>query len=78
MSLHAQLSFEIPEAQPQPATKSEPDIIGAILDYHHGDARAALEDLLADADFLRGQLFAAQRLISQGRGREFRPKYERV
>jgi len=78
MSLHAQLSFEIFDAKIQPAITPEPDIIGAILDYHHGDARAALEDVLADADFLRGQLFAAQRLISQGRGREFKPKYERV
>ena len=78
MSLHDQLSFEIYQPQLQSVTKSEPDIIGAILDYHRGDARAALEDLLADADFLRGQLFAAQSLISQGRGREFKPKYERV
>lgn len=78
MSLHTQLSFENFDAKIKPAMKPQPDIIGAILAYHHGDARAALEDVLADADFLRGQLFAAQRLISQGRGREFRPKYERI
>ena len=78
MTVHDQLSFEILTTQAPVVERREPDVIGAILDYHRGDARAALEDVLADADFLRGQLFAAHSLISQGRGREFRPKYERV
>jgi hypothetical protein len=43
-----------------------------------GDARAAVRELLADADFLRDQLYIASRLLSRGIGRGWAPKYERV
>jgi len=47
-------------------------------DYCGGDARQAVRELMRDADFLRDQLYTASRLMSQGYGRGWRPKYERL
>jgi hypothetical protein len=37
-----------------------------------------VRELMADADFLRDQLYTASRLMSQGYGRGWKPRYERV
>jgi hypothetical protein len=55
-----------------------PNIIDAILHHHHGDYRAAMDELLVDADFLRDQLYVASRMMSAGIGRGWRPRYERT
>jgi hypothetical protein len=67
----------IPPEQAQ-ADKAEVDIVASVLDFHQGDYRKAIEELLADADFLRDQLHTASYLISHGMGRGWRPRYERV
>lgn len=56
----------------------EPSVVDALLDVHHGDYRRVIEELLLDTDFLRDQLFTASCLISNGMGRGWRPRYERV
>lgn len=56
----------------------EIDLADAVIAAYGGDARLAVRELLADADFLRDQLYTASRLMSQGYGRGWRPKYERL
>lgn len=53
------------------------DVIDALLAAHGGDHRAAMKELLLDADFLRDQLYTASCMMSQGLSRGWRPKYER-
>lgn len=53
----------------------EIDIVDSVLAACHGDHRLAIRELLADADFLRDQLFIAANLMSHGMGRGWRPKY---
>jgi hypothetical protein len=55
-----------------------PDIVDALLAAHGGDARTVIGELLADADFLRDQLYTASCMMSIGMGRGWRPKYERL
>jgi hypothetical protein len=66
-----------PETPSMPQA-AEPDIVDALLAAHGGDARVVIEELLADADFLRDQLHTASCLMSVGMGRGWRPKYERL
>lgn len=54
------------------------DLAESILTAFGGDALAAIRSLLADADFLRDQLFIASSLMSKGIGRGWRPSYERA
>ena len=54
------------------------DLVDAMIAAHGGDARLAVRELMADADFLRDQLYTASRLMSQGYGRGWKPRYERV
>lgn len=54
------------------------DLARSVLAAHDGDALAAIRNLLADADFLRDQLFIASSLMSKGIGRGWRPRYERA
>jgi hypothetical protein len=63
-----------------PATSAtpEPDIVDSVIAANHGDAKAAIGELLLDADFLRDQLYTASCLMSDGMGRGWRPRYERV
>jgi len=77
-SAEAQLCLNVttPEATGEPVR--EIDLVDAVLAYHHGDHRAAIAELMADADFLRDQLFTASRLISHGITRGWKPKYERA
>jgi len=56
----------------------EIDLADAMIAAHGGDPRRAVRELMADADFLRDQLYVASRLMSQGYGRGWRPKYERL
>lgn len=49
----------------------------AVIEAYGGDARAAVRELLADADFLRDQLYTASVLVSKGYARGWRPRYER-
>lgn len=53
------------------------DLAAAVLSAHGGDALGAIRALLADADFLRDQLWIASNLMSKGVGRGWRPQYER-
>lgn len=54
------------------------DLADAMIAAYGGDARLAVRELMADADFLRDQLYTASRLMSQGYGRGWKPKYERL
>ena len=54
------------------------DLVDVMIAAHGGDARLAVRELMADADFLRDQLYTASRLTSQGYGRGWKPRYERV
>lgn len=56
----------------------EVDLVDAMIAAHGGDARLAVRELMADADFLRDQLYTASRLMSQGYARGWKPKYERI
>lgn len=76
MSVNAQLRLDIVEAEA--LAIKEHDIVDAHLAVHAGDYRAAMRELLLDADFLRDQLAIAHRLMSHGYGRGWKPKYERV
>ncbi|MDH2088540.1 hypothetical protein N5K21_07370 [Rhizobium pusense] len=49
----------------------------SVLTAFGGDALAAIRELLADADFLRDQLWIASSLVSKGISRGWRPQYER-
>lgn len=48
-----------------------------VIEAYGGDARAAVRELLADADFLRDQLYTASVLVSKGYARGWKPQYER-
>jgi hypothetical protein len=64
-------------ARAEPAD-DEIDLVDSVLHACGGDHRLAIRELLADADFLRDQLYIAANLMSHGMGRRWRPKYERV
>ncbi|WP_156392874.1 hypothetical protein [Rhizobium sp. Root1220] len=50
----------------------------SVLKGFEGDALAAIRNLLADADFLRDQLWIASNLMSKGIARGWKPQYERT
>ena len=78
MLLNAQLRLDVFETdRPGPRDEAS-DFIDAILDHHDGDHRAAMRELLLDADFLRDQLATAHRLMSHGYSRGWKPRFERV
>jgi hypothetical protein len=54
------------------------DLVDAMICAHGGDARRAVRELMADADFLRDQLATAAMLMGQGYTRGWLPKYERI
>ncbi|MGJ7040450.1 hypothetical protein [Shinella sp. BE166] len=51
--------------------------VDAVIEAYGGDARVAVRELLADADFLRDQLYTASALVSKGYARGWKPRYER-
>jgi len=60
------------------SASQEIDLADAMIAACGGDARRAVRELMLDADFLRDQLYTASRLMSQGYGRGWKPRYERV
>lgn len=76
--MNAQLRLDVFEADRPASNEEASDFIDAILDHHGGDHRAAMRELLLDADFLRDQLATAHQLMSHGYGRGWKPRYERV
>lgn len=73
-----QLALDIPEEETGTQSPSEVDLALSILKAAGGDPLVAIRSLLADADFLRDQLFIASSLMSRGIGRGWKPQYERV
>lgn len=73
-----QLALDI--ATPESDTQSAEtiDLAVSILNAHGGDPLVAIRELLADADFLRDQLYTASCVMSKGMARGWHPKYERV
>jgi hypothetical protein len=76
MSAAEQLCLDV-GAERIPAPR-EIDLVDAMISACGGDARKAVRELMLDADFLRDQLYIASSLMSQGYGRGWKPKYERV
>lgn len=72
----SQVSFNVD--LPEPEIDAAVDLADAVLEAYGGDAKTAIRELLADADFLRDQLYTAATLVSKGYARSWRPKYERV
>ena len=70
-----QLTLAIPN---EPSGTVGGDPVDSVLSAYDGNARLVIRELLADADFLRGQLYTAYHLMSKGMGRGWRPCYERV
>lgn len=73
----SQLSLDVDLPEPE-LEEREVDIAEAVLEAYGGDARVAIRELLADADFLRDQLHTASVLVSKGYARSWKPRYERV
>lgn len=60
------------------STKTAPQQeVDAVIEAYGGDARAAVRELLADADFLRRQIVLADCAMSRGFTRGWRPFLER-
>lgn len=53
------------------------DLAQSVLAACGGDSLVAIRELLADADFLRDQLYTASRVMSSGMARGWKPRYER-
>jgi hypothetical protein len=73
-----QLALDIPTEETVTQSHSEPDLAVSVLAAAGGDPIAAIRELLADADFLRDQLWIASNLMSKGIGRGWKPQYERL
>ena len=61
-----------------PQSMNEIDLAVSVLNAAGGDPLVAIRSVLADADFLRDQLWIASNLMSKGIGRGWRPQYERL
>lgn len=73
-----QLALDIPDAETGTQSPAELDLAVSVLAAAGGDPLVAIRSLLADADFLRDQLFIASSLMSKGIGRGWKPQYERT
>lgn len=67
----------IPTTQAHTSDEIEADLVEIILAAHHGDAVAALREVIADASFLHEQLRTASLFLSYGAARGWRPKFAR-
>ena len=76
--MSTQLSLDVGAAKSTEAKAPEVDLVEPVIAACGGDARAAVRELLADADFLRDQLYTASCIMSSGMARGWKPKYERV
>lgn len=72
-----QLALELPAEETVTQSPDEVDLAVSVLNAHDGDALAAIRNLLADADFLRDQLYTASCVMSAGMARGWKPRYER-
>jgi hypothetical protein len=73
-----QLALDIPDVETGTQSEQEVDLAVSVLKAAGGDPLVAIRSLLADADFLRDQLFIASPLMSKGIGRGWKPQYERT
>lgn len=73
-----QLALDIPNTEADTQSPETVDPAESILNAFNGDPLVAIRSLLADADFLRDQLFIASSLMSNGIGRGWKPQYERI
>lgn len=73
-----QIALDIPDTETDTQSSSEVDLAMSVLRAAGGDPLVAIRSLLADAAFLRDQLFIASSLMSKGIGRGWKPQYERV
>lgn len=71
------LALDTSDAETDTPLPSNIDPAMSVLIAHDGDALAAIRELLADADFLRDQLWIASSLMSKGIGRGWKASYER-
>lgn len=72
-----QLALDIPDAETGGQSAPEVDLAVSILNAAGGDPLVAIRSLLADAEFLRDQLWIASNLMSKGISRGWKPQYER-
>lgn len=56
---------------------SEDDFAQSLLEAYGGDAVAALRSVIADAEFLHGELYTASCLLSKGVARGWVPRFQR-
>jgi len=73
-----QLALDIATPETDTGSTADVDLAVSVLQAHDGDALAAIRSVLADADFLREQLFIASALMSKGISRGWKPQYERL
>lgn len=73
-----QLSLDVEVATGARQTGPQVDLVDSVIEACGGDARTAVKELLADADFLRDQFYTASSLMCKGIGRGWKPKYERI
>ncbi|WP_162895119.1 hypothetical protein [Rhizobium terrae] len=73
-----QLALDIPIVKTDTQSPESVDLAVSVLKAAGGDPLVAIRSLLADADFLRDQLWIASSLMSKGIGRGWKPQYERV
>lgn len=76
--MSAQLALDILSTPAANQVDDEIDLAESVLQAYGGDAKAAIRELLLDADFLRDQLYTASCVMSAGMARGWKPKYERV
>ncbi len=74
----SQLALELPAEETGTQSPEPLDLAMSVLNAHDGDALAAIRNLLADADFLRDELYTAATLMSKGMSRGWKPRYERT
>ncbi|MDX0533020.1 hypothetical protein GOL26_22685 [Sinorhizobium medicae] len=73
-----QLALDIPAVKTDTQWSESVELAVSALAAAGGDPLVAIRSLLADADFLRDQLFIASSLMSKGIGRGWKPQYERT
>ena len=61
----------------EPVPLQPEDEIAQALAWHDGDPIATIATLIEDCAFLRGELAAAEHLLSKGFGRGWLPRMER-
>lgn len=72
-----QLALELPAEETVTQSSPDVDLASSVLAAFGGDTLAAIRNLLADADFLRDQLYTASCVMSAGMAGGWKPKYER-